>query len=175
MQVEKKYGNGPMNALLLSVFPLVLAFAELLPSHSAAAQAITPENRQAAAAEQETKQDVEGALATMTQSGSTNTRGYTVVIRDDGSATAEIGSAVALRSEPRDRSSFPLEQSIQKPCGACLQRLGMSAKSRPEAARNRSPLERVLKLPMRARPVEICNASDKHRASIRRHFKHLKP
>jgi hypothetical protein len=109
MQIEEKYGNGPMNALLLSVLPLVLAFAELLPSHSAGAQqSITPENHQAAAAEQEMKQDVEVTLATIIQSGSTNTRGYTVVIHNDGSATAEIGSAnVGLRTEPAQSQQFP--------------------------------------------------------------------
>jgi len=105
MPIEKKYGNRPMNALLLCVLPLLLAFAELPPSHSAASQqAITPENRQATVAEQ----DVEGTLATITQSGSTNTRGYTVVIHNDGSATAEIGSAgVGLRTEPARSQQFP--------------------------------------------------------------------
>lgn len=50
MQIEKKYGNGPMYAVLLSVLPLVLAFAGLLPSNPVAAQqAITPENHQATA------------------------------------------------------------------------------------------------------------------------------
>ena len=83
------------------------------------------------------KQSVEGILATITQSRSTNTRGYKVVIHDDGSATAEI-SGPALPSLPnyRDRNSFLLERSIQTCCGACLQRLGMSAESRQEAARN---------------------------------------
>jgi hypothetical protein len=109
MQIEKRCGNGPMNALLLSVLPMFLAFVGLLPSHSAAAQqTITPENHQAAAAKQEMKQDVEGTLATITQSGSTNTRGYTVVIHNDGSATAEIGSgSVVLRTEPTRSQHFP--------------------------------------------------------------------
>jgi hypothetical protein len=55
-----------------------------------AQQAITPESQASASAEQETKQGVEGNLATIIQSGSTNTRGYKVVIHHDGSATAEI-------------------------------------------------------------------------------------
>ena len=65
MQIEKKYGNGPPNAFLLSV-PLVLVFAGLLQSNPAAAQqAITPENHQATATtEQET--GVNGILATIT-------------------------------------------------------------------------------------------------------------
>jgi len=110
MQIEKKYVNGPMNAVLLSVLPLGLAFAGLLPSNPAATQqAITPENHQAAAtAEQERKQGAEGILATITQSRSTNTRGYKVVIHNDGSATAEIGGAdFGLRTEPSRSQQFP--------------------------------------------------------------------
>src|ERR1019366_3012214 len=92
MQIERKYGNGPTNAFLLSV-SLVLVFAGLPPRNPASAQqAITPENHQATAtAEQET--GVKGILATITQSRSTNTLGYRIVIHNDGSATAEIGSA----------------------------------------------------------------------------------
>jgi len=107
MQIEKKYGNGPTNAFLLSV-PLVLVFAGLLPSNPAAAQqTITPENRQATAtSEQET--GVKGVLATITQSRSTNTLGYRIVIYNDGSATAEIGGASsALRTEPSRWQQFP--------------------------------------------------------------------
>jgi hypothetical protein len=110
MQIEKKYGNGLMNALLLPVLPLVLAFAGLLSSTPAAAQqAITSEDHQATAAtEQETKQGVEGILAIITQSRSTNSRGYKVVIHDDGSATTEIGGASsALRTEPSRSQQFP--------------------------------------------------------------------
>src|SRR6266852_2809432 len=110
MKIEKKYRNGPMYAVLLSVIPLVLAFAGLLPSNPVAAQqAIAPENDQATAtAEQEIKQGVEGILATITQSRSTNTRGYKVVIHNDGSATAEIGGAsLALRTEPSRSQQFP--------------------------------------------------------------------
>ena len=110
MRIEKKSGNGPMDPFLLSVLPLLLAFAELLPSNPIAAQqTITPENNQATAtAEQETKQGVEGILATITQSRSTNTRGYKVVIRNDGSATAEIGGAsFGLRTEPSRSQQFP--------------------------------------------------------------------
>jgi hypothetical protein len=107
MQIEKEYGNEPTNAFLLSV-PLVLVFAGLLPSNPAAAQqAITPENHQATAtAEQET--GVKGILATITQSRSTNTLGYRIVIYNDGRATAEIGGASsALRTEPSRSQQFP--------------------------------------------------------------------
>jgi hypothetical protein len=100
-----------MNALLTSVLPLLLAFAELLLSNPVAAQqTITPESNQATAtaAEQETKQGVEGILATITQSRSTNTRGYRVVIHNDGSATAEIGGAsFGPGIEPSRSQQFP--------------------------------------------------------------------
>jgi hypothetical protein len=90
MHIRKKYGNGLMNAVLLDVLPLILAFAGLALNHAAALQANTPANYQATAtAEQEMKQSVEGVLATITQSGSTNARGYKVAIHNDGSATVE--------------------------------------------------------------------------------------
>jgi hypothetical protein len=93
-----------MNAL-----PLVLAFAGLLPNNPAAARQGIPENPQATATtEQKTKQGVEDILATITQSRSTNTRGYAVVIHNDGSATAEIGDAgIGLRAEPSRSQQFP--------------------------------------------------------------------
>jgi len=108
MQIEKKYWSGPMNDRLLSVLPLVLVFAGLFSSNPVAAlQAITPGNHEATA-EQEVKQGVEGILATITQSRSTNTRGYEVVIHNDGSATAEIGGAnFGLRTEPSRSQQFP--------------------------------------------------------------------
>jgi len=98
--------KGSMNALLL----WVLAFARLPPSNRAAAQqVITPENHQATAtAKQERKQGAPDILATITRSRSTNSRGYEVVIRNDGSATAEIGgSSFALRTEPSRSQQFP--------------------------------------------------------------------
>src|SRR5271156_649133 len=107
MQTEKKYGDGPTNAFLLCT-PLVLVFAGLLPSNPAAVQqAITPDNHQATTrAEQET--GVKGILATVTQSRSTNSPGYRVVIYADGSAIAEIGGAIsALRTEPSRSQQFP--------------------------------------------------------------------
>lgn len=107
MQIEKKYRDGPTNAFPLSV-PFVLMFAALLPSSPAAAQqAITPVNRRATAVgEQET--GVKTTLATITQSRSTNTLGYRIVIHDDGSAVAEIGGTTsALRTEPSRSQQFP--------------------------------------------------------------------
>ena len=107
MQIGRKHGTWPTNAFLLSVL-LVLAFAGWLPSNPAASQqAITPENQQATAmTEQGT--GVKGILATIIQSRSTNTLGYTIVIHNDGSATSEIGGASsALRTEPSRSQQFP--------------------------------------------------------------------
>jgi hypothetical protein len=100
MQTEKKYKAGHMNVLLLLVLPLVFAFAQ---------QAITPKTQQATATtEQGMKQSLESMLATITQSRSTNTLGYKLVIHNDGSATAEIGGAsFALRMEPSRSQQFP--------------------------------------------------------------------
>ena len=107
IQIERKYETGPANAFLQSV-PLVLVFAGLLPSSpTAGRQAITPEKRQVmTTAEQET--GAKGILATITQSRSTNTLGYTIRIYNDGSATAEIaGATSALRTEPSRSQEFP--------------------------------------------------------------------
>jgi len=105
MQIEKKYGDRPTYAVLL----FVLAFAGSLPSKPVAAQqAITPEHQAMATAGQETEQGAGGILATITQSGSTNTRGYKVVIHNDGSAIADIsGADFGLRTEPSRSQQFP--------------------------------------------------------------------
>ena len=98
----RKFCSFPVLAGLVRTFPLALAFAGLLHSSAAAAQqAITP-------AGQETKQGVEGILATIIQSRSTNTRAYKVVIHNDGSATAEIsGASFGFRTEPPRSQQFP--------------------------------------------------------------------
>jgi hypothetical protein len=99
-----------MNALPMSILALVLAFVELLPSNSSGAQqAIRSEDHQATpTTKQEMKQGVESILAIITQSGSTNSRGYKVVIHNDGSATAEIGgTSFAFRTEPSRSQQFP--------------------------------------------------------------------
>jgi hypothetical protein len=107
MQIEKKYGNGPTNAFLLSTL-VGLVFAGLLQSNPAAAQqAIPPENHQVTATAEQKTGD-KGILATITQSRSTNTLGYRIVIYDDGSTIAEIGGAIsALRTEPSRSQQFP--------------------------------------------------------------------
>jgi hypothetical protein len=75
-------------------------FTVLLTTIPAAGQqAIAPENRQVTATEKQ-ETDVKGILATITQSRSTNTLGYRILIYDDGSATAEIaGSSPAPGTE----------------------------------------------------------------------------
>ena len=99
-----------MNALPMSILPLVLAFVELLPSNSSAdQQAIRSEDHQATpTTKQEMKQGVESILAIITQSRSTNSRGYKIVIHNDGSATVEIGgTSFAFRTEPSRSQQFP--------------------------------------------------------------------
>lgn len=81
---------------------IALTFSGLPQSNPAAPRPATP------AAGQETEHGVEGNLATILQSGSTNTRSYKVVIHNDGSATAEISGAPAIRkSEPATSQQFP--------------------------------------------------------------------
>jgi hypothetical protein len=83
-------------------------FAGLLPSNSAAAQQVITKEIPQATATSEQEASVKGILATITQSRSTNTLGYRVVIHDNGSAIAEIGGAnSALRTEPSRSQQFP--------------------------------------------------------------------
>jgi hypothetical protein len=98
----------------------------LLQSSSAAAQpAITPASQATATAGQETKQDVEGILATIIQSRSTNTRAYKVVIHNDGSATAEIsGASFGSRIEPPRSQQFPPGTIDTKTLRRLLTRIG---------------------------------------------------
>jgi hypothetical protein len=88
----------------------VVTFAGLLPCDvTAGQQATTSEGQQAAATtQQQTDQDAEGVLAVITQSRSTNTRGYKIVIHNDGSAIAEIeGASFAGRVDPPRSQQFP--------------------------------------------------------------------
>jgi hypothetical protein len=105
----RKFYGFPVLAGLVRTFPLALAFAGLLQSSTATAQqTITPASQATATAGQETKQGVEGILATIIQSRSTNTRAYKVVIHNDGSATAEIsGASFGFQIEPPRSQQFP--------------------------------------------------------------------
>ena len=86
-----------------------------------------------------------------------------------------VAPALIFVSSQRDHNRFLPERSIQKRCGACLQRLAMSAESRPDPVLNRSPSEHAVRLRTGARPAEICNASgSNHRTAIRRQGKHRK-
>jgi hypothetical protein len=121
IQIEKKYGTGPANAFLLSV----LVFAGLLPSSAAAGQqAITPENRQVTpTTDQET--GAKGILTTITQSRSTNTVGYRILIYNDGSATAEIAGASSVRrTEPSRSQEFPPGAIDTKTLRSLLTKIG---------------------------------------------------
>jgi hypothetical protein len=71
------------------------------------------------------KQGVEGNLATIVKSRSTNTRGYELVIHNDGSVTAEIsGATVALRSDPPRSQQFPPGTIDTKTLGRLLAEIG---------------------------------------------------
>lgn len=90
---------------LVRTFLIALAFA-WLPQNPAAAP-VTPES-QAPSTEHGRKPSAKDDLATILQSGSTNTRAYRVVIHNDGSATADISGAGSLqRSEPPQTQRFP--------------------------------------------------------------------
>jgi len=99
----------PLLAGLIRAFLLAGVAAGLLQSSPAAPpQAVLLAGQTAVTPQQETKQGVEGDLATIIQSRSTNTRGYKVVIHNDGSATAEISGAFSVfRSEPARLQQFP--------------------------------------------------------------------
>ena len=101
--------NFPVLAGLVRTFSWALAVAGLLQSSCAAAPQATPSEGQSTATPgQEMKQGVEGDLATIVKSRSTNTRGYELVIHQDGSATAEIsGATVAFRVDPPRSQQFP--------------------------------------------------------------------
>jgi hypothetical protein len=83
-----------MFAGLVRTIPLALACAGLLQSSAAMGQQpVTPATAATSAgqeANQGAKQGSEGILATIIQSGSTNTRAYKVAIHNDGSATVEF-------------------------------------------------------------------------------------
>jgi len=88
---------------------IVFALAGLLPGNAAVGQqAAASQGQSGVTAEHPTTQDTEGVLAVITQSRSTNTRGYKVVIHTDGGATAEIeGASFVGRVEPPRSQQFP--------------------------------------------------------------------
>lgn len=94
--------NFPVFLGLVRTFPLVLAFTGVLQYIPAFdPQAITPKEPATATAETESRRGMNGDLATIIQSRSTNARAYKVVIHNDGSATSELsGAGIGLRAEP---------------------------------------------------------------------------
>jgi hypothetical protein len=64
-------------------------------------------------------------VATILQSGSTNSRGYKVTVYDDGSATAEIGpAATALQTVPPQTRHFEAGTVQASKLQALLERIG---------------------------------------------------
>ena len=85
---------------------IALMFAGL--PQNPAAPPVTSESQAPSTTEHGSKPSAKDDLATILQSGSTNTRSYRVVIHNDGSATAEVSGASSLqRSEPAQTQRFP--------------------------------------------------------------------
>lgn len=98
----------PVLISLVQTWLIALTFAGLPQSNPAAPRPVSPDGPATPVARQKTDHGVEGNLATILQSGSTNTRAYKVVIHNDGSATAEISGAPAIgKSEPARSQRFP--------------------------------------------------------------------
>jgi hypothetical protein len=79
-----------MFAGLVRTIPFALAFAGLLQASTAIGQQPVATATPAAAAGQEARPGTQAILATILQSGSTNSRAYKVAIHNDGSATVEF-------------------------------------------------------------------------------------
>jgi hypothetical protein len=121
---DRKSHSSPVLAGFIRGFLLTLAFARLLQGSPAAPQQANPPASQATAGE-ETKQGVEGDLATIVRSRSTNTRAYKVVIHNDGSATAEIsGVGPRSRMESPRSQQFPPGTIDTKTLGRLLTEIG---------------------------------------------------
>jgi hypothetical protein len=106
-------------AASITFFPLFVALAALpRGGPGAGVQANVPENK-TTEGQQQAKQDAEGGLATIIQSGSTNSLAYKVIIREDGSATAEIGGTNSPRLQ-----QFPVGTVETKALLRVLGRIG---------------------------------------------------
>jgi hypothetical protein len=124
-RTHRKFYNLPVLAGLVRTFSWALVVAGLLQGSCAAAPQTTTPEGQSTAVGQEMKQGVEGNLATIVKSRSTNTRGYELVIHNDGSVTAEIsGATVALRSDPPRSQQFPPGTIDTKTLGRLLAEIG---------------------------------------------------
>lgn len=94
--LRRKLRSLPALAGLVRSFPLAFAFAALVLISSAAAQ------QPIATPAQQPTPVVAGDLATILQSGSTNTRGYSVVLHNDGSATSVFFGTTDAMVEKRE-------------------------------------------------------------------------
>jgi hypothetical protein len=102
--------SGAVTTLTPSILALGLALATLLRASPGAARQSTAATIGQAQmpAEQQVEQRPKGVLAVITQSHSTNSLGYRLVIHHDGSALAEIGKADVEGGAGRSRSQrFP--------------------------------------------------------------------
>lgn len=97
-----------MKTLLPPTVAVGLILASLLRvSHGVTRQSSTASALQSGSPNQkQPKHDAVGTLAVITQSHSTNSLGYRLVIQSDGSATAEIGSGTDGTGHPRSQE-FP--------------------------------------------------------------------
>ncbi len=90
-----------MFAGLVRTISFALAFAGLLQGSTAIGQQPVTPAAPAASTGQKANPGAEGILATIIQSGSTNSRAYKVAIHNDGSATVEFDDASSdSRGEP---------------------------------------------------------------------------
>jgi hypothetical protein len=107
--IQRRFYTFPVTVGSVRTFPCVLVVAGLLQSTlPSAPQTIAPDGQATSETGQETNHGVEGILATILQSGSTNTRAYKVVIHHDGSATAETSGASSPQQLEQARSQqFP--------------------------------------------------------------------
>jgi hypothetical protein len=109
-----------MSIGMVKAFLIALALG-LSPQSPAAPPTVTPKGQAPSIAEH----GAEDELATILQSGSTNIRGYKVVIRHDGSATAEIsGRGIVQKSEPMQSQQFPAGTIDTKTLRRLLQEIG---------------------------------------------------
>jgi hypothetical protein len=101
---------------MIKILPLLLALAGANCANFVRAQESAPAKNtptKPEAPSDATTPSAKNVLATILQSGSTNTRGYRVVIRTDGSATVELGSTRGILrvnpgpSAPAKSQEFP--------------------------------------------------------------------
>ncbi len=146
-----------MRASLAITISFALALAGLLQGNDAAGQQPAAPAAPAVSIGQATTPGAEATLATILQSGSTNSRAYKVAIHNDGSAAVEFEDPVPVPAASNPNSFLPEPSTLRRFAGSS-QTLAMSAKLRPAAAQSRLHLERALRSAIPAKPAEICSA-----------------